>query len=196
MHWGWESAAKMIYELYAWQCHQLPQRSYFLFGERMSYTLEQIQAVWMDTFDPIQLRQFIGNAEMGFKIAWSDRMITAYTSIPLSAIGFRLLNRDYRPIPFRLFLLLIFPMALDGATHFISDLEGIGQGFRYTNDWLAALTDYNLPNSFYFGDALGSFNSWMRIVTGILFGLGLMAYAYPYARSAFTPNGRDREILT
>lgn len=56
---------------------------------------------------------------------------------------------------------------------------GIGRGFRATNAWLAMLTGDRLPPSFYAGDALGSFNSWMRLLTGVFFGLGLVWFLYP-----------------
>ena len=36
------------------------------------------------------------------------------------------------------------------------------------------------PETFYAGDALGSFNSWMRLITGILFGLGTVWLTFPY----------------
>lgn len=45
---------------------------------------------------------------------------------------------------------------------FFSDLAGIGQGFRDSNAWLAALSQQSLPAAFYAGDAWGSFNAWMR----------------------------------
>jgi hypothetical protein len=76
-------------------------------------------------------------------------------------------------------------MALDGGTHLISDLAGIGQGFRDSNVWLVTLTGGALPNWFYAGDALGSFNEWMRLITGVLFGLGTVWLAYPYLAQAF-----------
>lgn len=174
MRLGWEGPAEAIYFLYSFQCHQLPQRSFFLFGQQMTYSLEQIQAVWRDTFDPVTLRQFIGNAEMGYKVAWSDRMVSAYTSIPLIALLWWPFRRILRPLPFSGFVLLALPMAVDGGTHVLSDLTGIGQGFRYTNDWLVYFTNHSLPTSFYVGDSLGSFNSWMRLITGVLFGVGLV----------------------
>ena len=62
----------------------------------------------------------------------------------------------------------------------MSDLAGIGQGFRDTNAWLAALTGNAFAPGFYTGDALGSFNSWMRLLTGVLFGLGIVWYGFPY----------------
>ena len=68
---------------------------------------------------------------------------------------------------------------LNGTTHLFSDLAGIGHGFRDANQWLAALTNASLPASFYTGDALGSFNSWARLITGILAGLGIVWLAFP-----------------
>ena len=76
-------------------------------------------------------------------------------------------------------------MALDGSTHFISDLSGIGSGFRDSNLWLAALTNNTFSASFYAGDALGSFNSWMRLISGLLFALGFVWFLFPYIQSSF-----------
>lgn len=186
----WEKPAEAIYTLYSYQCHQLPQRSFFLFGQSMTYPLTQIQAVWMGTFDPTLLRQFIGNTNMGFKVAWSDRMVSAYTSIPLFALLWWPLRKRLRPLSFLGFVLLALPMAIDGGTHVLSDLAGIGQGFRYTNEWLAVLTNNSLPSTFYIGDALGSFNSWMRLITGVLFGLGIVWFSFPYILEAFEDSAR------
>jgi len=75
---------------------------------------------------------------------------------------------------------------LDGGTHMLSDLTGgIGVGFRYTNQWLAILTNNAFPPTFYLGDALGSFNSWMRLITGVLAGLGIAWFALPYLEESF-----------
>lgn len=81
MAWGWISASELVYLVYATQCHQMPQRSFFLFGERAMYSLVEIQSVWQDTNDPPVLRQFVGNPDMGWKVAWSDRMVSLYTSL-------------------------------------------------------------------------------------------------------------------
>ena len=72
------------------------------------------------------------------------------------------------------------PLAVDGATHAISDFTGIGQGFRDTNAWLAVLTNNSLPATFYASDALGSFNLLVRFITGLLAGLGIVWIAFPY----------------
>lgn len=184
MQLGWKNAANVIYIVYSTQCHQLPERSFFLFGSKPMYSLAEIQTVWRNTNNPLILRQFIGNPEMGWKMAWSDRMVSMYGGLWLFTVLWPLLRR-VKPLPWWGMALLALPMALDGGTHFISDLAGIGQGFRDSNAWLAALTGNTLPASFYAGDALGSFNSWMRILTGVLFGLGLVWFAFPYLQARF-----------
>jgi hypothetical protein len=64
--------------------------------------------------------------------------------------------------------------------HIIKANGDFTAGFRYTNDWLANLTNHAFSRSFYIGDTLGSFNSWMRIFTGLLFGLTCAAFIFPY----------------
>lgn len=189
---GWTKAADAIYFIYQTQCHQLPQRSFFLFGNKAMYSLAEVQAVWENSVHPNILRQFTGDTEMGWKVAWSDRMVFMYTSIIFWGIIFyRPLRRGLKPIHWSLFLLLLLPMAIDGGTHFISDiLGGIGGGFRYENLWLADLTNGTFPVTFYAGDALGSFNSWMRLISGILFALGIVWFFFPYLQRSivYEPN--------
>lgn len=187
MHLGWNGAGKAIYFIYSFLCHQLPQRSFFLFGEKFTYSLSEIQAAWEPTTDPVVLRQFIGNPEMGWKVAWSDRMVSMYTSLWLFGLLWWPLRRHLRPLPWWGLILFLLPMALDGTSHLVSDLFGIDQGFRYNNAWLAMLTGNAFPSSFYIGDAWGSFNSLMRLLSGILFGWGVVWFAYPYVDEFFNP---------
>ncbi len=183
---GWTGAGKAIYLLYATQCHQLPQRSLFLFGADPMYSLTEVQAAWQNTNDPLVLRQFTGNLAMGWKVAWSDRMVYMYTTILLWGGLFWLFRKRLKTLPLWGFALLLMPMVIDGATHTISDLTaGIGLGFRDSNSWLATLTNNAFPATFYAGDAFGSFNSWMRLVTGLLFSLGMVWAFYPRLHSSF-----------
>jgi len=181
---GWTGGAQIIYLLYATQCHQLPQRSFFLFGQQATYSLAEIQAAWYATVNPFVLRQFIGNAQMGWKVAWSDRMVAVYTSMWLGGLLFGVMRQHGKPLSLWAFVLMILPMVIDGGTHFLSDFSGLGHGFRNTNAWLAVLTAHTLPATFYAGDQLGSFNSWMRLLTGALFGLGVTGLMLPYLRDA------------
>lgn len=175
---------KVIYWIYSFLCHQLPERSYFLFGPNISYGLTEIQSAWQNTSEIAILRQFIGNPQMGWKVAWSDRMVAMYTSLWVFSIAWGFFRRKLRALPWWGLLLILLPMAVDGTSHMISDLAGIGSGFRDTNLWLAALTNNSLPVSFYAGDAWGSFNAWMRLVTGVLFGLGIVWAGFPFLEDA------------
>jgi len=184
---GWTNAGNTIYLVYMTQCHQLPQRSFFLFGENPMYSLTEVQSIWKNSANPLVLRQFVGNTELGWKVAWSDRMVYMYTSVILwGIILFYPRRRKLKPLPWWGFLLLLLPIAIDGGTHFISDIVGgIGGGFRDSNQWLSALTSNAFPVTFYVGDALGSFNSWMRLITGILFALGVAWFIFPHLQRSF-----------
>lgn len=191
MKMGWEGAGRAIYTTYTFLCHQLPQRSFFLFGGRPMYELNDIQAVWQDTNNPIILRQFVGNPEMGWKVAWSDRMVSLYTGILLWAIVLGPWRRRLPRLPLWGIVLLALPMVVDGGTHALSDmLGGIGAGFRYDNAWLASLTGNAFAPGFYAGDGLGTFNSWMRLVSGLLFSLGGVWFVLPAVESSFAGTGQ------
>lgn len=192
---GATGAAGGIYWFYQFFCHQLPERSYFLFGPQPMYSLQQITAVFPAT-DPNVLRQFVGNVDFGWKVAYSDRMVSMYTAFWIASIAFAFLRRRVPPLPIWGYILMLLPMAIDGGTHFLGDLQAganFGHGFRDTNVWLAQLTHNALPASFYAGDALGSFNSWMRIITGVLFGIASVWLAWPYAEAAFAEAREELE---
>lgn len=183
---GAAEAANAIYLFYSFLCHQLPQRSLFLFGPKASYSLSEIGQVWQyDDF--LTLRQFIGNSAMGWKVAWSDRMVSMYGSLWVGGILFALLRRRLpRLSPAAWLFVGIFPMGLDGFSHMANDIvAGIsGTGFRDTNAWLQFLTGNILLATFYAGDALGSFNNLARLVTGTLFGLTTIWLIYPFVETA------------
>jgi uncharacterized membrane protein len=186
IHFGFDGPAKLIYFIYSWLCHQLPERSFFLFGSKFTYSLSQIQNAWQNTNNPLILRQFIGNDSFGWKVAWSDRMVSMFTSLWVFGLMWWLIRRKLKPLPWWGLLLFLLPMFLDGTSHLVSDLAEIGRGFRDTNLWLAFLTRNTLPNNFYAGDAWGSFNSLIRLLTGILFGMGIVWYTYPYMDRVFS----------
>lgn len=195
MELGWTRAGRAIYLIYSTQCHQLPQRSFFLFGPKLMIALDQIQSIWQNTNNPLILRQFIGNSQTGWKVAWSDRMVYMYTSLILWGWLYWPLRKRVKPLSWQGLALFLLPMALDGLSHMLSDITaGIGLGFRYTNAWLAALTNRAFPATFYVGDALGSFNSWARLLTGLLFGLGVVWFFYPRLHNVFKDMAHQIEV--
>ncbi len=180
---GAPAPARVIYGLYSTQCHQMAQRSYFLFGQQATYGLDELRALGFEGTHAGSLGAILGNEQMGWKVAWSDRMVAMYTATLVFGLLYGVVRssrrRPLRSISPWLFLLLLIPMALDGGTHVVSDLQGIGAGFRATNQWLATLTRTRLRTSFYAGTAWGSFNASMRLMTGALFGLGSVSFLYP-----------------
>ena len=188
---GFTTAGRVIYFIYNFFCHQLPERSWFLFGPSFSYTQAQIAEAWGRPLSAISneltRRQFTGTAELGWKVAWSDRMVAMYGSIFLFGLLFALLRqrgRLLKGIPWWLFFLFVLPLALDGTSHMIND--ALRLDFRQTNEWAAVLTGHTLPASFYAGDMIGSLNSLLRLLSGLLFGFGVVAFLWPMMEKEFS----------
>jgi uncharacterized membrane protein len=196
MEGGLTAPANALYFVYSFFCHQLPERSIFFFGPQVMYGLDQIGQVW-STDNQLVLRQFVGTPEMGWKMAWSDRMISTYGGIWIGALLFAILGKRTPHVPLWLWILAgILPLALDGFTHFINDIVAgsSGLGFRDTNDWLRAITGNVFGDAFYYGNMFGSFNSWARWVTGLLFGVLTVLAIFPIISVAFQETRRDLEF--
>ena len=187
MRLGWTAPAQVIYDLYSTQCHQLAQRSYFLFGSKVMYAPSELD-IADATAGFSAPRAFRGAPGIGWKVAWSDRMAAMYSGLFVFMIVTRLLRHRLKPLPAWAFFLLLVPLALDGATHLLSDMAGFGLGFRDTNFWLESLTGGRLAPGFYAGDAWGSFNAGMRLLSGVLFGLAVAWFAVPRLAGIFEPD--------
>lgn len=190
MHLGLEGPARIVYALYGLNCHQLPERSYFLFGPNgvNTYSLEQVLA-W--GADPDHLRRFVGNTQVGFKLGMAQRNTAIYTTFLLAGLAYGLVRKRLPRLRWPLFLLLILPMALDGGSHMVSEVTGLG--FRQTNAWLAAWLGDVLPSGFYTGTTLGSLNWLLRTLTGALFAVACVWFAYPYLERGVADSGRRSE---
>lgn len=180
---GYTGPATTLYTLYGFTCHQLPQRSYFLFGQKLMYPMDKILSAWPGATDFFEQRAILGDPVFGYKVAIANRCSAIYSSILLVGLLFGLSRRQIRPLSLRGVFILSLPMALDGFSHMASELTGLG--FRDTNAWLQVLTQNAFPLDFYVGDAFGSFNWLMRTVTGALFGIALVWMVYPTFRLAF-----------
>jgi len=158
------------------------------------YSLQEIGAVW-PTDNAIILRQFVGNAEMGWKMAWSDRMISVYGGVWLAGIVYALTRRRLQISLLVWMLLGVLPLGLDGVSHMINDVVAgtSGLGYRDSNAWLQVLTGNVFPASFYAGDQLGSFNSWARWITGTVFSVTTVFALFPIINSSMDDTSRDAE---
>jgi len=190
---GIEGPARVLYALYSLTCHQLPQRSYYLFGPQgflSSYNLDQVLAAGANIDN---LRAFIGSPEMGYKLANAERLTAIYWSLFLGGLLFALVRRRFhpKPLPFFVYLLLIAPMFFDGVTQMINDVTP--WGWRTYNNWAVWLTHGALPQSFYVGTRIGTLNWLLRTVTGGLFGLATVGLAYPYLEEGFADMRKQAE---
>jgi uncharacterized membrane protein len=187
---GMPGLGRAIYLGYSLVCHQRANRSFFLFGPKATYSYLDLApfAPGADTWSG--LRAFVGTPELGYKVAWSDRMVALYGGVFLAGLAFGLLRRRLRPLKWWASVLLSVPLVVDGTTHLISDLWGVGKGFRYHNAWLGTVTGHLLPSRFYVGTELGSFDSLMRLATGLLFAWAVVWLAYPLLETALRETGR------
>ncbi len=189
---GWYWPGRIVYFIYNFFCHQLPERSWFLFGSGFSHNQTEIASAWGRTVPEISnelvRRQFIGTAELGWKVAWSDRMVAMYGSIFLFGLLYAILRERgirVKVMHWVVFLLFIAPLALDGTTHLIND--ALRLDFRQTNEWAVFITANAFPAEFYADDLFGSLNSVLRIITGIFFGFGVVGFLWPIMESEFSP---------
>ncbi len=194
---GWETPASIIYFVYQLFCHQMPQRSWFLFGPQFTYAKNDILMAMNGNTDPViprTMRVFIGTPEMGWKVAWSDRMVSFYGGWFLVGMVYAAMRNRWPGLSWTWAVMLLLPLAIDGGTHVLSDWGGLREGFRETNAWLAVVTNYRFPPEFYAGDQWGSFNSIMRLITGVLGAVGLMGFVLPYVDRAMPSNGKTPRV--
>ena len=186
---GNEEAATAVYRFLAINNHQLPQRSYFIFGENgffQAYSLEELLSFGANAQN---LQSFRGNAEIGYKTGLNHRMIAIFVGIILG--GFIWSLRKGKPnLSIFQFILMSLPLLVDGFSHMASEN---GSGFRETNNWFAVLTGNLFTAVFYTGTIPGTLNWWIRSLTGLLFGLGLVWFLFPRFSNYFYDRRKQLE---
>jgi uncharacterized membrane protein len=95
----------------------------------------------------------------GYQVAYCHRCTAMYTSILAAGLLFSIARKRITPASLRTAGLLLLPMLLDGGTHLIDDVLGIG--FRGG------------------GDDVGSLNFALRMFTGLLVGVAVLVMLYP-----------------
>lgn len=130
---GYETPAQLIYSVYSFACHQLPERSYFLFGEEPLYSIATLEANGMAPGGNLfQRRLFTGNAALGYKTGLCQRDIAIYGAVLVGGLLFGLLRRRLAAPSVKVYLLFLIPIALDGFTQLF--------GLRTSNWWLRSFT--------------------------------------------------------
>jgi uncharacterized membrane protein len=130
---GMPAAAQVIYTIYSVLCHQIPTHSYFLFGPELAPQAPELIAGGMAASnDLLQVRTFIGSAEVGWKVALCQRDVAIYAAVFFTGLLYGLVRHRLRPLPFKIYVLFLIPIAVDGLSQLV--------GLRESNWWLRTLT--------------------------------------------------------
>lgn len=170
---GAPAPAKVIYRAYSYVCHQFAFRSWFLFGDQIAYPRAEAgvtglvsfqQATGINGEDLLAARAFIGNAELGYKVAFCERDVAMYTGILIFGLAFSLLRRKIKPLHWILWIIIaIVPIGLDGFSQLISQPPLSLIPFRESTPEL-------------------------RVLTGLLFGFFTAWFGYPYVEESMIEN--------
>ena len=117
---GLDRAASALYAVYHFTCHQWAFRSFFLFGGQLVYDRQLLDGLGVDPFG------FVGAPGLGWKLAFCERDLAIY--VGLLVVGLLYAGRGrLGPVGFRVYALLIAPMALDGFTQLVGWRESSWQ---------------------------------------------------------------------
>lgn len=108
----------------------------------------------------------------GYQVAFCHRETAMYSALFAGGLLFALLRNRLRPLPLSVGGMLLLPMLLDGSSHLVDDLLRLG--------WRAG------------GDAPGSLNFWLRMLTGLLFAAAVVLVVYPRLEREL----RDPRLIT
>ena len=170
---GLNAPAQVIYHAYSFVCHQFAFRSWFLFGEQIAYPRAEAgitglisfqQATGINGFDLLSARAYVGNAQLGYKVALCQRDVAIYGGILIFGVLFSLVKRKFKPIHWIAWILIaIVPIGLDGFSQLISQPPLNLIPFRESTPFLRALT-------------------------GLLFGFFTAWFGYPYVQESMVEN--------
>ncbi len=111
----------------------MPDHSFFFFGPTLAPQDAELIAGGMSAstslFAPAP---FIGSVETGWKVALCQRDVAIYAGVLVGGLLYGLVRDRLRPLPFKVFVVLCIPIAVDGLTQLF--------GWRESNWLLRTLT--------------------------------------------------------
>ena len=165
MNAGMPALARPIYSVYGAVCHQMAFRSWFLFGDQPVYPREAAgvegfttygEATGLNEEDLLEARRFIGNEEVGYKVAYCERDVAIYGAMLLFGLVFVASGRRIPSLPWYGWVLIgISPIGIDGFSQLLSQIPG----------W--SLWDYRESTPL------------LRTLTGGLFGFSTAWFGFP-----------------
>ena len=202
---GARGPANVIYTVYSPMCHQMASRSFFLFGEQIAYprqlaagNLKPLEAYaadipefagvnpdnWVSFF--LAARRFVGNEELGYKMALCERDIAIYGFVLLGGLVYGLLRRRYhvKPLPLLAFVIIgMGPIALDGFSQLFGYYASLFEPVEASAAIAFIQRIFPLRES----------TPLLRTLTGALFGFMLVWLAYPRIEEGMQGTERDLE---
>jgi uncharacterized membrane protein len=159
MHFNIEGPANVIYKVYRLFCHQLPYRSWFLFGQQAFYPIPEANLGSSVTIDAVlqsvnygtePVNYFLGSPVWGYKMALCQRDVAIYGSILITGIFYSVFKDKLPRISWLIWVIIgIIPMGIDGTLQLVGELPL--SLFSWIPDWESTPI--------------------IRTITGILFGV-------------------------
>lgn len=206
MNAGVTGPARVIYTVYSPMCHQMASRSFFLFGEQNAYPralagtdLRPIEA-YMDTIPEFAdvapenwvaftaaARNFIGNEQLGYKMALCERDIAIYGFVLIAGLVYGLLRLRFnvKPLPLLAFIIIgLGPIGLDGFSQLFGYFATPIDGSDPTGFLATVRTIFPLRES----------TPFLRSLTGAIFGTSLVWLAYPHIDEGMKATQKELEV--
>jgi len=131
---GYVGPANLFYRGYSFVCHQLGFRSFYIFGEQIVYPRTTAHVDNLMTFnqatglsegysasDLLDACGFVGNQQVGYKVALCERDIAIYGGILIFGLLFSISGYRFPSFPWYLWLLFgIIPIGIDGFSQLLS----------------------------------------------------------------------------
>lgn len=157
--------ARPIYSMYGAVCHQMAFRSWFLFGDQPVYPRVAAQVdeyasygetTGLDEGDIFAARQYVGDSDVGYKVAYCQRDVAIYAAMLVFGLIFAISRRRIPALPWYLWVAIgIGPIGIDGFSQLLSQLPGF------------PLWEYRESTPF------------LRTLTGALFGFTTAWFGFP-----------------
>ena len=167
-------SADFIYKIYSYTCHQLPERSLFILGDKLSYNKLELSELGYQTEKTnmklllTEGKKFTGNEEVGYKMAFCARDFGIYSAMLTILFITAFTNLKTCQIKNHTWIILMLPMVIDGSVQLLSSILHVT----------------NMDTTFFYES-----NNIKRVITGALFGIGFASIVSSYLKKELIHSG-------